>query len=601
MFNSIRLRLQLWYAIVLVAVIGGLASVLYFQFFFNQMRSLDARLEAAANYLRAELRTLPPHEFAGGRPLRGPRDEMHRQRRGDGPGVDGRDGEGPDGEGSPEHRRPEHGPPDHEREEHGPPDHGPPFHGPPPGEPPLHGPFGPPGWQFQDGGPRFGDHASADRLRNAIALPGSLLDGNGPGRESPYFKIWRADGSLLAESAAPDPPPGHKPGDTPADAVDDRPAPAFLQDFPPGFRWQPGDRREMVMAGPHGMTILVGKPAGRELGELRWFAWRLVASGAIMLVVGLAGGWVISRSITRPIDAIAATANEISARNLARRIETSGLDQELIGLATILNEMFARLEAAFERQSRFTSDASHELRTPLAVIHAHAELALSKPRSGEEYRETLAACLKAAGRMGTLVDGLLTLARADAGRLDTQFRELDWRSVVEEVVDQYRPQADTAGITLSTNFGEPLPVRGDMALLARVSSNLISNALRYTPTGGRVHVALRAAGSDGAVLAVEDTGCGIPLEDQSKVFERFYRADRARSRAAGGNGLGLAICKSLVEAHHGRIAFSSVPERGSRFEVWLPQAGTNGTAERTLNMPVRHLGSDLPGGPDSAA
>jgi heavy metal sensor kinase len=577
MFNSIRLRLQLWYAIVLVAVIGGLASVLYFQFFFNQMRSLDARLEAAANYLQATLRTLPPHELGGGRPLRGPRDEVHRQRHGD----------GPENDGPAEDRSSEHAPP-----EHRPPGHRPPFHGPPPGDHPPRGPFGPPEVQFHDGPRHFGDHPSADRLRSAIALPGSLLDGPGPRREWPYFKIWRADGSLLAELATPDPPPQRQPADAPADSSVDRPAPDLSQDFPPGFSWQPGDRREMVIAGPHGTTILVGKPAGRELGELRWFAWRLVASGAIMLLVGLAGGWLISRSITRPIDAIAATANEISARNLARRIETGGLDQELIGLATILNEMFARLEAAFDRQSRFTSDASHELRTPLAVIHAHAELALSKPRSGEEYRETLTACLKAAGRMGTLVDGLLTLARADAGRLETQFRELDWRSVVEEVVDQYRPQADTAGITLSTNFDEPLPVRGDVALLARVSSNLISNALRYTPTGGRVHVALRAAGSDGAVLTVEDTGCGIPLEDQSKVFERFYRADRARSRAAGGNGLGLAICKSLVEAHHGRIAFSSVPERGSRFEVWLPQVGAKGASERTPSAP-RRLGSDL--------
>jgi heavy metal sensor kinase len=555
MFNSIRLRLQLWYAVVLVAVIGGLASVLYFQFMFNNMRSLDARLESAANYLHATLRALPPHELEDGE--RGPRGRR--------PGGDMR---GPS---------PGRGP-----ENHRPPDQHPPIHG------PFEGP--PPRPHFADGPLHPPEHPPADRLRNAIALPGSLLDGPRPRHESPYFKIWRADGSVLAESATPDPPPEHKPHDSP----DVRPTPGLAPNFPPGFRWQAGERRETIISGPHGTAILVGKPMGRELAELRWFAWRLVASGAMMLIVGLAGGWLISRSITRPIDAIAGTAAEISARNLARRIETGGLDQELVGLATILNEMFARLEAAFERQSRFTSDASHELRTPLAVIHAHAELALSKPRSGEEYRETLAACLKAAGRMGTLVDGLLTLARADAGRLDTQFRELDWRSVVEEVVDQYRPQAETAGIKLSTTFDEPVSVRGDMALLARVSSNLISNALRYTPTGGRVHVALRAAGHDGAVLAVEDTGCGIPLEDQSKVFERFFRADRARSRAAGGNGLGLAICKSLVEAHHGNIAFTSVPERGSRFEVWLPQAGKNGTPARLMDASAGRLQGDLP-------
>ncbi|MCH8189178.1 MAG: HAMP domain-containing protein, partial [Proteobacteria bacterium] len=204
--------------------------------------------------------------------------------------------------------------------------------------------------------------------------------------------------------------------------------------------------------------------------------------------VGLAGGWLISRSITRPIAAIARTASEISASNLSRRIETAGIDQELVGLATILNDMFTRLEAAFERQSRFTSDASHEMRTPLAVIHAHAELALSKTRSADEYRETLVACLGAASRMATLVDGLLTLARADAGRLELHFDNVDLRSVVQEVVDQYRPQAETARISLSSELEETSPVKGDPALLARVSSNLLSNALRYTPEGGRVIV-----------------------------------------------------------------------------------------------------------------
>ena len=188
--------------------------------------------------------------------------------------------------------------------------------------------------------------------------------------------------------------------------------------------------------------IVVGKPVGRELGELRTLAWQLVMLGLLVLAVGLAGGWLISRSITRPIAAMEQTAASISASNLTRRIDSEGIDHELVGLATVLNAMFTRLEGAFERQSRFTSDASHELRTPLAVIHSHAELALSKPRSSEEYRETLTACLKAAGRMATLVDGLLTLARADAGRLDLNFRAVDLSTLVDDLVDQYHTQAE---------------------------------------------------------------------------------------------------------------------------------------------------------------
>jgi len=505
MVRSLRLRLQIWYAVVLVAVVGTMAAALYVQVRHNRLRAIDARLEAAASFLEGTVRGLPPHEVV--RHMRGPRPF----RRGDGPGVP-TDGPG-FGDGPPPHHDPPHDLP----------------HPPPPP-----------------------DRPKIELPATAVGPPGETAE------EAPYFVIWREDGRVLASS------PGMQ---TAA-----KPALAERRGLGPPFRWQAEDRREMLLDGPRETTILVGKPAGRELAELRWFAGRLAASGLVVLVVGLAGGWLISRSITRPLAAISATASEISARNLARRIETTDIDQELVGLASVLNEMFARLEAAFDRQSRFTSDASHELRTPLAVIHSHAELALSKPRSAEEYRETLQACLKAASRMATIVDGLLMLARADAGRLDGQFRALDLRSVVEDVVDQYRGQAETAGIALSTSLDEPAPVRGDPALLARVSSNLLSNALRYTPSGGRVHVALSAVGSDGAVLAVEDSGCGIALEDQDKVFERFFRADKARSRAQGGNGLGLAICKMLVEAHRGSIAFRSAPDRGTRFEVRLPLA-----------------------------
>ncbi len=526
MIKSMRLRLQMWYAAVLLAVIAGFAGALYLHARFERMRATDARLEAAASYLQATLRGLPHLDERGPRFMPIPR-HLRARIGGDRTRVAG---PGP---------RDDHPPPP---EEH----------------------------SSQDGRPPHWGMPPAERLRAAMTLPGSLLDApDAPQHDWPYFKIWQADGAVLAESENLE---ESLHADTDRPQIVETGAPPG---FPPGFRWREPDRREIVVSGPRGATILVGKPFGRELAELRRLAWRLVTGGLVVLAIGLAGGWVISRSITRPIQAIAGTASEISARNLARRIEISGLDQELIGLATILNQMFERLEDAFERQSRFTSDASHELRTPLAVLHAHAELALSRPRSAEEYRETLAACLKASARMGTLVDGLLMLARADAGRLDPQFRQLDWRAVIDEVVDQYRPQAAAAGIELSTDLEQPVSVRGDAALLARVSSNLLGNALRYTPAGGKIHVALRARGGDGAVLAVEDTGCGIALEDQSRVFERFFRADKARSRLQGGNGLGLAICKSLVEAHHGQIRFSSVPEQGTCFEVRLPLAAAS--------------------------
>jgi heavy metal sensor kinase len=533
--KSIRLRLLVWYAVVLVAVIGAFAGALYYQVRTDRLRALDARLQAAANYLEATVRSLPPHELER-LPPGAPRDRMpgvdrpFRERRGDDPF-------GPDGP------PPEHGPPPQ----------------PPRPRPAAFDDRGPPQSRAPERRPPRGpqDRPPLDRLQAMVELPESILDppSDRP-QDRPYFVVWRADGGVLARSDASEPIPN------PFAAV--RPS-----GEPAGFRWRAPSDRETLIVGPRGTLILVGKSAARELGELRTFAWRLLASGVLVLAVGLAGAWLISRSITRPIAAISRTASEISATHLARRIETADLDRELVGLATVLNQMFERLEAAFDRQSRFTADASHELRTPLAVIHAHAELALSKPRSAEEYRETLLACLKAASRMATLVDGLLTLARADAGKLDVRFATVDLRAIVAEVVEGYAPQARSAGIAIAKSLDQPATVKGDPALLARVSSNLLSNALRYTPQGGRVKVTLSAEGP-AAVLIVEDTGCGIAPEDQSKVFERFFRADKARSRAQGGSGLGLAICKTLVEVHQGTIGFTSVPDRGTRFEVRLP-------------------------------
>jgi heavy metal sensor kinase len=267
---------------------------------------------------------------------------------------------------------------------------------------------------------------------------------------------------------------------------------------------------------------------------------------------------------------MATTADAISATNLGQRIDTEHLDSELVGLGQVLNEMFGRLEASFERQTRFTADASHELRTPLALLHSQVELALKRPRSGDEYREALQTCLQASDRMRSLIDGLLTLARADAGRLALAADPVDFAGVVDETCASYQSEAERHHIALSATLPSgPVMVRGDATVLARVLANLLSNALRHTPAGGSIEVGL-SADDHFAELSVADTGCGIPAADQPRVFERFFRVDRARSRALGGNGLGLAICKSVVEAHGGTIGFSSRAERGTTFTVRLP-------------------------------
>lgn len=401
-----------------------------------------------------------------------------------------------------------------------------------------------------------------ERVIADLRLPVALQprDGELP-HDAAYFVVWRANGSIL--KAIPDSP------ETKALTM-----PVIGEAAASDITYrQRGPVREAYGRGPQVTSILVGKPIAREMGELSNFAWRLTGSGCLALAIGLAGGWVISRGIVRPIAKIAATAEAISAHNLSGRIDTPPLDSELVGLAKVLNEMFSRLEAQFARQTRFTADASHELRTPVALLHSQIELALKRPRTPEEYREALETCLRASGRMRSLLDGLLTLARADAGHLSLAFQQVALGELVEEVVDQHRSDAERAHVTLTAALPDaPVVVMGDPVFLSRVLANLLSNAIRHTSEGGTIQISLAVGVNREAILSVADTGCGIPMEDQAKIFERFYRADKARSRASGGSGLGLAICKSIVEAHAGTISFTSRPGEGTTFVVQIPLA-----------------------------
>jgi heavy metal sensor kinase len=265
---------------------------------------------------------------------------------------------------------------------------------------------------------------------------------------------------------------------------------------------------------------------------------------------------------------MSAAAAAISATSLSRRIDVTEVDSELGKLASILNDTFGRLESAFARQVRFTADASHELRTPLAILHARAELTLSRLREPEEYRDALETCLRAARRMRSLVDGLLTLARADAGRLELRPQTLDLGALVSETVGLLEPLAEEKKVALSVS-APPLEMLADPTRLAQVVTNLTANAIHYNRPGGSVWVALEP-GEREAILTVTDTGLGIPEEDRPHLFERFYRVDKARSREQGGSGLGLAICQSIVETLGGTIRFTTEVDRGTTFTVRLP-------------------------------
>ncbi|HLW66642.1 MAG TPA: heavy metal sensor histidine kinase [Gemmataceae bacterium] len=381
-----------------------------------------------------------------------------------------------------------------------------------------------------------------------------------------YFAIWRADGSAIRSVGVPT--------GTKAEQL----APLPVRDFNADPLTPPkidrhlirshGNAREIAIQGPSQTRILVGIKTEKLAAEMRAFAWQLATAGAVVLCIGLAGGWWVSSRLLHPIAQITSTASRISATNLSERIEAKDVDSELAELAEVLNAAFHRLESAFDQLTRFTADASHELRTPLAILKSNTELALSRPRTESEYRQALGTCAQAAERMTILVEGLLTLARADAGRLHLRQRPMDLTKAVEETIVLLRPLAEANNISMQTEL-QPVRVIGDAAGLSLVVKNLIENALRYNREGGKVRIRLTKTKCE-ATLSVADTGIGIPETDRPHIFERFYRVDKARSRASGGSGLGLAICKSIVEAHGGRIEFKSRQDKGSEFCVVLP-------------------------------
>jgi len=298
----------------------------------------------------------------------------------------------------------------------------------------------------------------------------------------------------------------------------------------------------------------------------------LLIAVPLALVFAAGGGIFLARRALKPVDKIAQTAQEIEESDLSRRINVTTKD-ELGRLAATLNQMIERLEKAFQRQKQFTSDASHELRTPLAVIEAESTLALQKERTSSDYRQSLEIISQESKQMSRLVDQLLTLARADAGKEQWNFTEVDIGKLINSLSTDAEILSQEKGLTFQLGEMQDLVVKGDEARLRELFMNLLDNAIRYTPAPGTVSISLRREGQM-AVIAITDTGIGIPTEDLPFIFERFYRADKSRSRAEGGTGLGLAICKHIAEAHGGRIEVQSQVGVGSTFLVWLPLQST---------------------------
>jgi len=300
--------------------------------------------------------------------------------------------------------------------------------------------------------------------------------------------------------------------------------------------------------------------------------FRLIEKRFLPLLVLLASlfGWWLSGRALAPVNRIIESAEGIGVQNLSRRLAVPKVQDELRRLTETVNAMLDRIELSVSRIQQFTADASHDLRTPLSLIRTNAELALRRPRTESEYRDTLERILGASEETAQLIEALLILARADAGAAQLQLRFIELTPYLRRAAEKAALLAEEKGVAFSEDLSDdPLQLHADGAAMERLLLAVLDNAVKFTPPGGRVF--LRAYTEAGfAVVEIEDTGIGISEKDLLHVFDRFFRADQARSREFPGSGLGLSIAQWVAEAHQGTIEVRSQLGQGSLFRVRLP-------------------------------
>jgi two-component system OmpR family sensor kinase len=334
-------------------------------------------------------------------------------------------------------------------------------------------------------------------------------------------------------------------------------------------QWRTRDRwREAYRTLPLGDSVLAGVSLESERTEMGKRALLFALAGVGLLVCGIAGGWWLTGKALRPIDEICRSAAVIAAGDLKERIRLEGASSELGELAKVLNTTFARLEGAFTRQARFTSDASHELRTPIAVIMSKTQTALLRERSATEYQEALRVCQRAANRMRELTEALLLLSRSEGEDKGNDRSSLDLAIVGREVASSLAVLVEEKDLDLQLQL-DSVSVLANKGQISQVLTNLLNNAIKFTKQGGKIRLHVMPQG-ERALLEVQDTGQGIAAADLPHIFDRFYRGDQSRT-GSGNYGLGLAIAKAIVESHRGEISVVSLEGEGSRFTVLLPR------------------------------
>jgi heavy metal sensor kinase len=384
-----------------------------------------------------------------------------------------------------------------------------------------------------------------------------------------FIRITRADGTLVYASGRP------------------RGGSFDPQAIAPLRPWPPAPESEKLRL-PGGKTLIVATllypspdhPAYLvEFGELLDPVEAMLGHLLLQLALGLplavlivaGGGYLLLRRALTPVEEITRAAERITQHNLRERLPVARSGDELERLSTSLNRMITRLDDALQNSQRFVADASHDLRTPLTILRGELESFTEDPRLEADLRERAACVSDEVGHLSKIVEQLFTLSRLDAGEAQTAWTRFDLAELVTSTAEQMSLLAEDKGISISRDFAQPLPVKGNRVRLKQAVVNLLDNAIKYTPEGGQIRLRVHP-GEDHAVLEVEDNGVGIPAGELPHIFERFYRVDRVRSADSESAGLGLSIVKSICTAHGAEVDVTSTLGKGSCFRVRLPLA-----------------------------
>ncbi len=345
----------------------------------------------------------------------------------------------------------------------------------------------------------------------------------------------------------------------------------------------PGVRREKLAGGPEMMLVTVATAATGGMGyrveagealtpaltELHRLLLSLVLGFVMVTIVALAGGYVLVGRALQPVTDITRRAEGITSRHLSERLPVAPTGDEFQHLCEALNRMIARLDEAFQHNRRFLADASHELRTPLTILRGEMEAVVQRRELDPAVQETMNNLLEEVQRLARIVENLFALSRLEAGLASPVATRFDLARLASTTAEQMCLVAEDKGVKITCQTPQPVMVEGDPGRFKQVIVNLLDNAIKYTPAGGAITLAVREQDHK-AVCEVADNGIGIPADALPRVFERFFRVDETRNRESGGAGIGLAIVKAICTAHNGHVEVNSTAGSGSCFRVCLP-------------------------------